>query len=295
MIRPKTVSVFILIIFLSQISYGQKTESEIENELIELHKDFSSEMKALMEQVGIINSLERTHENYLKTDSLYNIYDSIEIEDLKLDFKYAFEHPYSMLVFKRVKFQIGRQPGMKFYDDFEKLYNSVTEEVRNSKEGVEMKEELGYFKKSMPGSSCPEIVGKDFKGNDFDLKEFNNGRMLIIEFWASWCEPCIRDLPFYDDLSSHYDSDKFGILFVNLYDDSDKWRNAIDKYKMDKINWLHFSEAENESFSKNDFFVKGIPHTLVIDRSGMIVGKFKGSGERNKFGIIKLLKSYSDL
>lgn len=291
--KDKSLLLFALLFFLCYLVYGQKTEQQVIDDLHQLHLENFSKRDDLMKLINEYGKLDQTHEVYLKIDSVYNIYDSIEIEDLKLDFDYAFSHPYSMKAFRKVKFQIKRQPGMRFYDEFKKLYELIPDEIKNSEEGIEMKEQLQYFDQSRPGSSAPNIYGIDFSGNEFDLHKLNEGHLLIVDFWASWCSPCVRDLPFYKELILNFPEKKIRILSISIDDDPDKWRNAIKKYELNNTGWYHYSTLENKSTAQTDYFVAGIPHTILIGEDGIIIGKFKGSGEKNKANILKLIEGTS--
>ena len=93
---------------------------------------------------------------------------------------------------------------------------------------------------------------------------------VLIDFWASWCGPCIRSFP---ELKAFYDTYKgtqIEILGVSLDDNENSWLAAIEKHELP---WLHVSDLKGWSNEAARLYaVSGIPHTVLIDRDGKIVG-----------------------
>ncbi len=103
-----------------------------------------------------------------------------------------------------------------------------------------------------------------------DLK----GKAVILDFWATYCEPCRREIPHLNSLIAKYGADNIQIVGLNAGGDED--RPAIPKFIADtKIDYpIAFPETELSRFifSERD----DIPQTLVIDRNGKIVTKVVG-------------------
>ncbi len=93
---------------------------------------------------------------------------------------------------------------------------------------------------------------------------------LLIDFWASWCGPCIRSFPELKEFYNTNKGSKFEILGVSLDDDSSAWKDAIAQYE---LIWHHVSDLKGwDNEAAKLYAVSGIPHTVLIDKNGKIVG-----------------------
>ncbi|MNR32621.1 Thiol-disulfide oxidoreductase ResA [compost metagenome] len=111
----------------------------------------------------------------------------------------------------------------------------------------------------------------------------------MIDFWASWCAPCREELPYIKELYKKYHQQGFEIISVAKADKPDAWKKTILKEKIE--NWRHLFTVDSKSGIIKDYYVFGIPHKVLIDKNGMIIGKWKGGGELNKQDLQQLIKS----
>jgi peroxiredoxin len=213
-------------------------------------------------------------------DSLYKIADQNDIDELKINLAFAKKHPSSLYCLELVQPQVGRQPGKNFYDDFVQVYNNAAPQIQQSATGVKMSEQLKYFKQSKIGSVAPLFSGKDVWGNKIALADYQGKKYVLVDFWASSCAPCREEFPYMKEIYARYKELGFEVISISTDDDTDRWRRAIEKDGTGM--WKHFSIAENNSSVAKDYFVNGIPHMVLIDKSGIIIGKWKGSGGLNR-------------
>jgi peroxiredoxin len=289
---------FIVILLLCSIldcKAQQMTDSDIEIELNNLHFKINAVrdsvnklMKVCNEEIKKTSDLKKRESLAIYEDSLYNVSDRNDIEELKINLNYAKQHPSSLYCLKLVQQQISRQPGKNFYDDFEAVYNNASPEVKQSTYGIKMSEQLIYFKQSKAGSIAPIFRGKDMNGKELSLEDYKGKKYVLIDFWASWCGPCRGELPYIKDLYEKYKDLGFEIVSVSRDTDLENWRTAILKEGIQ--NWKHFSVIENNCTVEKDYFVNGIPHKVLIDTNGTIIGKWKGSGELNRKSLENQLK-----
>jgi thiol-disulfide isomerase/thioredoxin len=280
-------------LFLSLVCFSQN-ESNIQKELDNLHintRKINDSIRKLMKECDSEIKLEKDSVSKsqltLRLDDLYNISDLNDIAELKINLDYAKQHPSSLYCLELVQKQISRQPGKNFYDDFEEVYTNATPEVRNSDSGKKMAEQLHYFKQSKVGSIAPEFTVKEIEGKPLSLNDYKENKYVLIDFWASWCAPCREELPYIKELYKKYSKEGFEVISITQDKDLEAWKTAILK---DKINsWRHFSIIENNDSILKDYFVNGIPHKILIDKNGKIIGKWKGSGEKNKKELQNLL------
>lgn len=126
-------------------------------------------------------------------------------------------------------------------------------------------------KLTAPGSICPDFELKDYKGNVWKLGNFD-GKVLVIDFWATWCGACIANLPAYVELASQYkDNDK--IQFITISIDSrgaeKHWKYSLPRYKLMGLVNLICSDKESK-FAKA-FNVRGVPRYVIIGPDRKII------------------------
>lgn len=287
-----------LFIFISFFTFTcnarQLSESEIKQQLESLNSKTSKSRDSIFKIISLSNdklkatkvASEKEQLDYY-IDNLYNISDRNDVAQLKANLNFTKKHPYSLYSFQLVQQEISRQPGKNFYDEYEAIYKNASPEVKNSESGKKMADQLKYFKQSKVGSIAPLFSGNDINGKPIALSGFK-GKYVLIDFWASWCAPCREELPYIKKAYEKYKKLGFEIISVSIDSDLERLKTAISKE--DISNWKHFSIAQNNTKIEKDYFLNGIPHKILIDKKGKIIGKWKGSGNLNKITLENQLK-----
>lgn len=122
----------------------------------------------------------------------------------------------------------------------------------------------------MPGFEAPDLAGMTPDSNSFSLKQLR-GKIVMIDFWASWCGPCRKENPNVVANYKKYKDKGFDILGVSLDKDMTAWRKAIDS---DGLPWHHISDLKGwQSDHAALYSVSSIPQTLLLDRDGRIIAR----------------------
>jgi len=124
-----------------------------------------------------------------------------------------------------------------------------------------------------PGQRAPAIKTKLPEGT-INILERALGSVVVVNFWATWCKPCIEELPFLRVLQERYRSDGLLILCVNLDDD----RSALESYLKDHPLELPLVRTPGfRSQAAMAYGVRSIPANVVVDREGYVVSVSTGS------------------
>lgn len=140
------------------------------------------------------------------------------------------------------------------------------------------------------GSEAPDISGFTPEGEEITLSDFK-GKYVFIDFWASWCAPCRREIPHLKEVLAYSDnSENLVVLSYSIDSKRPDWINCIAKNQLTHKNWVHISTLKGwNSEGAKLFSVKGIPFTALIDPDGNVVA-FGLRGEE----MVKMLKGIVD-
>jgi len=121
------------------------------------------------------------------------------------------------------------------------------------------------------------------------FREFED-KILYINFWATWCGPCIKNFPELNNLILEY-ADDSRIEFVNicLDSDKDKWVSVIKKHKVNGINL--FAEGSLSTQLKTYFNIQGVPQYVLIGKNNILLEKRTMKAPEVKSKIEKLLEN----
>lgn len=113
---------------------------------------------------------------------------------------------------------------------------------------------------------APPFAITTSKGQRLALDDLN-GKVVLLDFWATWCGPCREALPHMRDIAKHFDGEPLVILSVSLDDDEAKWKDFVTKNEM---TWLQYRDGGFDGPLAKMFEVNAIPHTFTIDADGVL-------------------------
>ncbi len=231
--------------------------------------DINSKMLALQEEAENIQKDDSVKMKELedKFETLYN-----EQETYQLNF--AKTHPSSYVapvVFRRVIYN-------RSLDELKDVFNSWTPEVQAS--ATNIADFIAAMENVQPGKQAIEIAGKDQNETDVTLSGLK-GKVVLLDFWATWCRPCRASLPHVKEIYEKYKDKGLEVLCVSLDHDEEAWKEFIDTsgQGLEKYHHVYERGCGWESKDAANYAVKSIPAKFLIDRDGKIIGKYDSDEE----------------
>jgi thiol-disulfide isomerase/thioredoxin len=146
---------------------------------------------------------------------------------------------------------------------------------------------LGEFIPASPPQPAPAISFVDLTGNTVSLSEFT-GKMVLVNLWATWCEPCLREMPSLERMQSRL-RDKITVIAVS----QDRGGSKIVEPFIDKLGLKSIKTyLDPKSAAERALRVQGLPTSFLIDGQGRILGKVEGAAEWDAPKLLDTLKSF---
>ena len=125
------------------------------------------------------------------------------------------------------------------------------------------------IKKLSTGNKAPDFVLEDIAGHAVSLSSLK-GKIVFIDFWATWCVPCLAAMPVTHKLIAKFKDNKDVIfLNINVKDDKERWRKFVLEKELPGENLFATKELSDKLY--NNFNIQGIPRYILIDKEGNIM------------------------
>ena len=139
----------------------------------------------------------------------------------------------------------------------------------------------------IPKSISP-IIFEDFLGNKISLKEYH-GKLVIINFWATWCAPCKKEMPSLDKLYQNSDFKNLEVFAVNMEEpNKEKTKKFFENLKIKKLEIFFDHDLD---FVK-EFKLRGVPTTVLINKQGKEFARIIGEVDFEEKKFLKWLSKY---
>ncbi len=153
-------------------------------------------------------------------------------------------------------------------DDIKAVNKAMDPSIANSNYVKKLIEREAILNSVQPGQPAIEFTMNDTTGKPVSLSSFK-GKVVLVDFWASWCGPCRAENPNVLAAYNKYSNKGFAVLGVSLDDDKAKWLAAIAK---DGLTWTHVSDLTRwKNAAAKQYGVQSIPANFLIDKEGKIL------------------------
>ena len=282
------------------------TEAEPDNIILreKLKPNEEEYYKEFLAVHNIVEQLNLHTEETSKRDSLINMLDinkinratiQKQLDQIRLD--YIVENKASKIN-PHLIYSLAKNEFIEI-DKIRDAYNSLPEKSKTSMFGrlaaeqIEHTEKVTNAKDLIKAGKAPDFSRTDISGKTIRLSDHYKENYILIDFWASWCKPCLAGIPQVRKINDRYKGKGLEIIGISLDDDTSKWINAIEKHNLD---WLHILSKVDSDFFPDDisdnYGIESIPVYFLVDTQGNILSQWNHLGEEQLIELDNLLKKH---
>lgn len=152
----------------------------------------------------------------------------------------------------------------------------------------------GDMKKLNLHSTPREISDKTFEhedGGEATLADFK-GKIVLLNFWATWCGPCREEMPMLSELQTELGGDQFEVLtLASGHNPPPAMKKFFEKIQVDNLP-LHRDPKQNVA---RDMAVFGLPNTVILNAEGMEIARLQGEADWSSDSAISILRALIEL
>lgn len=198
-----------------------------------------------------------------KFDSILTYYDKLKGEMMK---DFVKQNPASVVG----PYLIISNSWLFNLKELESINSKIDTVITNSVYVKKIKERIELLKKVDIGQMAPEFSMPDSNGKNINLSSYK-GKLLLVDFWASWCSPCRAENPGIVKVYNEFHSKGFYILGVSLDKKKESWLKAVAD---DQLSWEHVSELKGWDCSAGKLYgINSIPANVLVDPEGKIIAR----------------------
>lgn len=240
---------------------------------------FLAGMGDVMEKLEQYNKLYYQTSNRDSVSRLMEPYRKIYLERMT---DYVKKYPSTALAANFLCMNTGRMT----LEQLKEAYNKLDETAKQTSAGKEIAAEIATLDRVAPGNPAPEIAKNDLvTGKPFTLSSLK-GKVVLLDFWASWCVPCRKSNPHVKALYEKYRKKGFDVVYVA--DNDSRPEEALKAIDQDGIRKYHHvlrglktlkdANGKMTGYDKSEdvseqYAIHFLPTKYLIDREGKIIGK----------------------
>ncbi len=254
-----------------------------ENDKLQSYQDEKNIVTSKEE--ALFNSHAKTERTPETEKAFMDEMNKLNDEEIAIDKKYSTEY-VNTLIGGHIFMNSFYEMSVAEKEAIVALMNNDTKQIQRIGEIIA---DIATEKKTSAGNQFTDFKLPALTGDSIALSDLvGKTDFVMIDFWASWCGPCMRSLPDLKTLYGKYKGTRFQILGVSLDDDKSAWANTVSSHNLE---WKMVSDLKGWKCEGSRIYaVNSIPSTVLIDKTGKIVGRNLSIDEMDKILSEKDLK-----
>ena len=232
--------------------------------------------QAIKDQMFALGKKMNTLQESMADSTLTDKQKEAKLQDIK-----KLEDEYMSTLKESIKKNIGNPVGVHIFkttyynnslEENEALLKQIPANYQKDEAIVKIQKAIDQQKKTAVGTKFIDFEMKTPEGKAIKLSDIvGKGKVVLVDFWASWCGPCRQEMPNLVNAYKKYKGKNFEIVGVSLDQDGNSWKEAIKKLN---ITWPQMSDLKYWNCEGAKLYaINSIPHTILIDGQGTIIAR----------------------
>jgi len=283
--------------------------TSVEKENIELRKILAANMKIAEQTIDSITEIfnqislypnredsliEKAYQHKAVLTANAKIIDSLQLDFINKHTDYQ--------IIPDLLFYLARDIDLVNIDTVTSLYNGLPERSRATFLGKLAFEQIKRMERVVKGKDieigdiAPDFTRVSMQGDTLSLTDFRGKSYVLLDFWASWCGPCIHGIPDIKNIHNKYNKN-LKIIGISSDGDKEAWQKAVIEHQIRTWPQILSAYALDNSYFGNEkdisevYHVHYIPTYILIDKQGKVIAKWNYIGEEQLNEIDKILRS----
>jgi len=253
--------------FISDIDIQNSTNKTLSEYKSYLQNLINYKAEIRLETDSVLNS--RTHNKMAA--KLIEANNLISDEKSRNDFLYS-------LMSEKVKYSS--------VNDIDKLFAEYAQFCSDSSYVSEIDSLINLWSKLAKGLPAPDFTAEDILGTEYKLSDFR-GKYVYVDVWATWCGPCIGEVPFLEKVEEEFADNNIVFLSISVDNKREPWKNYLNKE--DSHGLQLYADKAWKSTLATEYMIHSIPRFMLFDKDGKIIDVRAARPSGNIADIIKSL------
>ncbi|BAV04834.1 protein of unknown function [Filimonas lacunae] len=246
---------------------AQIDKSKVNSQYKEWREKNDSAKNEVFRLYPLIDSLEKAGADSLVVRALQERLAGLKEVLLKKEIDFVRTHPKAYLSLYWLSYEmsgsLSSRPAL-----LNGLFDSLNPALQQLPEGIALKKAIGYATGIQPGKKLPAFSIPDSTGTWYSLDSFK-GKYILLDFWASWCKPCIEKMPELKELYSSYHHKGLDIVGISMDYDRKSWLKSL---QLHQLPWVQLSQLKGwASPIAGELNITYLPQTILVDSNRNIV------------------------